>query len=44
MERWKRYFKQLLNEENEYEIEEIDRTEGAIGTTTEEEARIVVRE
>uniref|UniRef100_A0A6A7FPU9 Retrovirus-related Pol polyprotein LINE-1 n=1 Tax=Hirondellea gigas TaxID=1518452 RepID=A0A6A7FPU9_9CRUS len=43
MERWKRYFEQLLNEENEYEIEEIDRTEGPIGNITEEEVRMALR-
>ena len=30
MERWKRYFQLLLNEENEYEVEELERMEGPV--------------
>ena len=30
MERWKRYFQLLLNEENEYEMEELERVEGPV--------------
>jgi hypothetical protein len=30
MEKGKRYFEQLLNEENEYEIEEMDKMQGPI--------------
>ncbi len=37
MQRWKRYFRELLNEENQYEIEDHVKVEGPIVGVTEKE-------
>ncbi len=38
MQRWKRYFSELLNEENQYELEDHLKVEGPILSVTVEEA------
>ncbi len=37
MQRWKRYFRELLNEENQYEIQDHVKVEGPIVGVTEKE-------
>ena len=39
MERWREYFEELLNEENEHELEEVEEIEGPIENVTEEEVK-----
>ncbi len=40
MQRWKRYFQELLNEENQYEIEDHVKVEGPIVGVTEKEVAL----
>ena len=39
MSRWKQYFEKLLNECNEYDLEDVSRTEGPIENVTSEEVK-----
>ena len=42
MERWRGYFEELLNEENEHELEEVEEIEGPIENITEEDVNITL--
>ncbi len=42
MQRWKRYFRELLNKENQYEIEDHLKVEGPIMGVTEKEVEVAL--
>ena len=44
MERWREYFEDLLNEQNDYQVEETARVEGPLEEITEEEIEKALRE